>query len=157
MSASFPTPKNWLKTTLLACLVFGLASCKQPQIPEYQAFENFSISKIGLSETVVTADLKYYNPNSYALSLKHADLDIAINDRPVGKSILDTLISIPRQDTFYLPVSMKVNVKQLFNNALSLLLNNEIDVKVTGSVKLGKSGVYFNMPVNYSGKQKIEW
>ncbi|ULQ54400.1 LEA type 2 family protein [Flavihumibacter fluvii] len=152
-----PTRLKWLKITILSAQLFGLASCKQPQIPEYQAFENFTISKFGFSESVVSADLKYYNPNTYALSLKRAELDISINDQPVGKSILDTLIAIPRQDTFYLPVKMKVNMKQLFNNALSLLMNNEIDVKVNGTVKLGKSGVFFNMPVNYAGKQKIEW
>jgi len=157
MQAIFLSRLQWVKILFWTILVFGFASCKQPEIPEYQAFENFTIGKIGLSETVVSADLKYYNPNSYALKLKHADLDVSINHQPVGKSVLDTLITIPKKDTFYLPVSMKVNVKQLFNNALSLLLNNEIDVKVTGTVKLGKSGVYFNMPVNYSGKQKIEW
>lgn len=146
-----------LKRLILASLLFGLSSCKQPQIPEYQAFENFSIRKFGISESVVSADLKYYNPNSYALDLRRAELNFLINDRPVGKSILDTLITIPRQDTFYLPVKMTLSMKQLFNNALSLLLNNEIEVKVNGIVRLGKSGVFFNMPVNYSGKQKIEW
>ena len=157
MSVTTKAGLKGFKLGLAATLLLSLASCKQPQIPEYQAFENFTISKFGISESVVSADLKYYNPNSYALDLKHAELDVAINDRPVGKSILDSLITIPRQDTFYLPVKMKVNMKQLFNNALSLLLNNEIDVKVTGTVKLGKSGVFFNMPVNYAGKQKIEW
>lgn len=148
---------NGLKILFTATLLGGLIGCKKPLIPEYQAFENFSISKMGLSESVVSADLKYYNPNGYALDLKGADLDIRINDRPVGKSVLDTLITIPRQDTFYLPVKMKVNMKQLFSNAISLLMNNEVDVKVNGTVKLGKSGVFFNMPVNYSGKQKIDW
>jgi hypothetical protein len=52
---------------------------------------------------------------------------------------------------------MKVDMKQLFTNALSLLVNNEIDVKVNGTIRLGKSGVYFSMPVNYAGKQTIDW
>jgi LEA14-like dessication related protein len=148
--------KWWLMGLGTLC-VLGLSSCKQPKIPEYQALENFNISKMNLSQAVVSADLKYYNPNAYALSFKHADLDIAINGKPVGKTVLDTLIVIPRLDTFYLPVKMDLNMKQLFNNALSLLLNNEVSVKVTGTVKLGKSGLYFNMPVNYEGKQKLDW
>jgi LEA14-like dessication related protein len=157
MINSNSTACKWLKMLPIVILVIVSSSCKKPKIPEYQAFENFEISKIGLGETVVSADLKYYNPNEFALQLSRADLDIALNDRPVGKSILDTLITIPKRDTFLLPVKMRLNMNQIFSNALSLLLTNEIDVKVNGSVRLGKAGVFFNMPVNYSGKQKIEW
>lgn len=146
-----------IKWAFPALLAIAFGSCKQPQIPEYQAFENFKISTFGLSESVVSADLKYYNPNDFALKLKHADLDLSVNDRHVGHSVLDTLVTIPSRDTFYLPLKMKVDMKQLFTNALSLLMNNEIDLKVTGNIKLGKSGVFFNMPVNYSGKQTINW
>jgi LEA14-like dessication related protein len=151
------TSLKWLRMLPLALGCLTLFSCQKPLIPEYQAFENFGISQIGLGESVVSADLKYYNPNNYALQLKRADLNISLDDKPVGTSILDTLIMIPKRDTFLLPVKMRVNIKQLLSNALSLLLNSEIDVKVNGSVRLGKSGVFFNMPVNYSGKQKIEW
>jgi LEA14-like dessication related protein len=151
------TRLNRLKWLLPIFLLLSFAGCKKPQIPEYQAFENFKISKLGLSESVVSADLKYFNPNEYALDLKHAELDLAVNDRHIGHSVLDTMVTIPRRDTFYLPLKMKVDMMQLFSNALSLLVNNEIDVKVNGTIKMGKSGVFFNIPVNYSGKQKIEW
>ncbi|MBC6489909.1 hypothetical protein BC349_02945 [Flavihumibacter stibioxidans] len=134
-----------------------LAACKQPQIPEYQAFENFRLSKIGMNETVVSADLKYFNPNEYELQFKRADLDISLNDKYVGKTVLDTLIRIPGRDTFYVPVQMKVNLKQLFSNAFSMLLTNEMEVKVNGVIRIGRSGFFMNMPVNYSGKQGIDW
>ncbi|WP_172644654.1 LEA type 2 family protein [Flavihumibacter sp. ZG627] len=142
---------------MLALPILVMVGCRQPQIPEYQAFENFRINSMGLKESVVSADLKYYNPNDFALQLKGADLGVTLNDKAVGRSVLDTLIIIPRKDTFLLPVKMKVDMKQLFNNALALLMNSEIDVKVNGTVKLGKSGVFFNMPVNYSGKQQVQW
>ena len=142
---------------MVALPILVMAGCRQPEIPEYQAFENFRINSVGLKESVVSADLKYYNPNDFALQLKGADLGVTLNDKAVGRSILDTLITIPRKDTFLLPVKMKVDMKQLFNNALALLVNSEIDVKVNGTVKLGKSGVFFNMPVNYSGKQQVQW
>ncbi|KIC90136.1 hypothetical protein HY58_12300 [Flavihumibacter sp. ZG627] len=151
------TRLKWLKLIMLALPILVMVGCRQPQIPEYQAFENFRINSMGLKESVVSADLKYYNPNDFALQLKGADLGVTLNDKAVGRSVLDTLIIIPRKDTFLLPVKMKVDMKQLFNNALALLMNSEIDVKVNGTVKLGKSGVFFNMPVNYSGKQQVQW
>lgn len=146
-----------LKWLLAAAPLAFLGACKQPQIPEYQAFENFRINKVGLGESVVSADIKYYNPNHFALQLRGAELDVSINNRYVGRTVLDTLVTIPKLDTFYLPMQMKVDMKQLVSNALSLLINSEIDVKVNGKVKMGKSGVYFNVPVNYQGKQEIDW
>lgn len=149
-----------LKSPLIAFLILtllGMTACRQPVIPEYQALENFSLAKIGMNETVVSADLKYYNPNNYDLQFRRADLAIAINNRAVGNTILDTLIRIPKKDTFYVPVQMKVNMKQLLGNALSLLLNNELDIKVNGTIRMGRSGLFMNIPVNYHGKQKINW
>jgi LEA14-like dessication related protein len=144
-----------LSLVLLALL--GFTACRQPEIPEYQALENFSLGKIGMNETVVSADLKYYNPNNYELQFRRADLAIAINNKPVGNTVLDTLIRIPKKDTFYVPVQMKVNMKQLLGNAFSLLLNNELDIKVNGTIRMGRSGFFMNLPVNYEGKQKIDW
>ncbi|WP_157474077.1 LEA type 2 family protein [Flavihumibacter petaseus] len=157
MSINTLRRRKQLITAVLLFLSFGLFSCSKPVIPEYQAFENFQLSKISLGETVVSADLKYYNPNPYPLQLKHADLAIRLEDKPVGTTVLDTLITIPEKDTFYIPVSLKVNMKQLLSNALTLLMQSEIDVKVDGTVKMGKSGIFFNMPVHYAGKQKIEF
>ena len=143
--------------SLVLLALLGLTACRQPEIPEYQALENFSLGKIGMNETVVSADLKYYNPNNYELQFRRADMAIAINNKPVGNTVLDTLIRIPKKDTFYVPVQMKVNMKQLLGNAFSLLLNNELDIKVNGTIRMGRSGFFMNLPVNYEGKQKIDW
>ena len=143
--------------SLVLLALLGTTACRQPEIPEYQALENFSLGKIGMNETVVSADLKYYNPNNYELQFRRADLAIAINNKPVGNTVLDTLIRIPKKDTFYVPVQMKVNMKQLLGNAFSLLLNNELDIKVNGTIRMGRSGFFMNLPVNYEGKQKIDW
>jgi LEA14-like dessication related protein len=148
--------KKLLVPVLLAPLL-SLSGCRQPEIPEYQALENLSFGKIGMKETVVSADLKYYNPNGYPLPFRSANLAISVNDKPVGTTVLDTLIRIPKRDTFYIPVQMKVNMKQLLGNALTLLMNDELDIKVTGTVRVGRSGIMMNLPVNYQGKQKIEW
>lgn len=155
-----PTIKSTVKKlgiAFVALPLFSIISCRQPEIPEYQALENFRFGKIGMKETVVSADLKYYNPNGYALQFRRADLAISVNDRPVGTTILDTLIHIPKKDTFYIPVQMKVNLKQLMGNALTLLMNDELDIKVNGTIRMGRSGFFMNLPVNYQGKQKIEW
>jgi hypothetical protein len=87
--------------------------------------------------------------------MKKADLDIYIDDQFVGHTLIDTLINIPRRDTFNIPVSVDVEMKKLFPNALSILLKEEVELKIEGTAKLGKSGIFLNVPVKYKGKQRI--
>jgi len=139
--------------------IFGLAtlfSCAKPKTPEYISFQNVRVQKLGMSESMVSADVKYFNPNSFNLQLKSADLDVYFNEKFVGHSTLDTLIRIPGRDTFYVPIAMKVNLKDLMKNAVQLLLNPEIKVKVTGNAKVGKGGLFKNFPIDYEGKQRVD-
>jgi LEA14-like dessication related protein len=109
-----------------------------------------------MSESVISADLRYYNPNNFRLKLKEGELDVSVNDTYMGHSKLDTLLEIPRLDTFSIPVKLKVDVKTLLSKAASVLLTNEMVVKLDGNAKLGKSGIYFNVPIHYEGKQRLD-
>ena len=141
---------------LIGFLILALFSCSKPKEPQYLDFENLHIQKAGISESIVGADIKYYNPNSFNLQLKEAHLDLYINDKYVGHSDLDTLIHIPAKDTFYVPVSVKLNLGDLFKNALQLFLNPEVKLKIEGNAKVGKAGLYKNFPVSYEGKERID-
>ena len=44
-------------------------------------------------------------------------------------------------------------MKNLLKNGFATLLGKEVNLKMTGSVKLGKANVYKNFPVNYEGVQ----
>ena len=148
------------KSLSLSCLAFVVVlmgiGCAKPKEPQYLDIENLQVLKAGLSESIVGADLKYYNPNSYKLQLRKANLDLYVNDKYVGHSDLDTLIHIPALDTFYVPITMKLNLGDLVKNAVQLLLNPEVKLKIQGSAKVGKSGIYKNFPVNYEGKERID-
>jgi LEA14-like dessication related protein len=122
---------------------------------EYQDYKNFHLDKLGFGASRVTLDLQYYNPNNFGLQLKKTDLDIFINNTFLGHSASDTLINIPRRDTFLLPIKFDMDMKNVFKNAFNSLTGSEVLVKVTGRVKVGKANVYMSMPVNYEGKHKF--
>src|SRR5687768_8017668 len=82
-------------------------SCSKPKDLEYLDFENFQVHELGMGESVISADLKYYNPNNFRLKLKDGELDVSLNDTFMGHSKLDTLLEIPRRDTFLIPLKMK--------------------------------------------------
>jgi LEA14-like dessication related protein len=146
---------NSISVFVLFCLL-SFISCKQPQAPQYGGLENFKVNTLGVGESAVSADLKYFNPNHFTMKLKYGEMDVYINNRFVGKTLLDTMTFIPARDSFLIPVSMKVDMKQIYSNALDILLTHEATIKLDGFAKLGKAGLYFDVPIKYEGKQNIE-
>ena len=142
-----------LKVFLGALIAFVFSSIFKE--PEFVDARNFAITSLGIKTSTVYTDLFYYNPNGFSIQLKRADLDVYIDDRFVGHSLIDTLINIPKRDTFSIPISMDVEMKRLFPNALAILLNEEVELKIEGTAKLGKSGIFLNLPVRYKGKHKM--
>jgi LEA14-like dessication related protein len=123
--------------------------------PEFIDARNFELKSLVVKTSTVSADLFYYNPNNLGLQLKKAELDVYIDDKFLGHSLLDTLIFIPKKGTFSFPVNMEVEMKNIFPNAFSLLTKTEIDLRIEGTAKVGKGGVFLNIPVRYQGKQRI--
>ena len=142
------------KPKLLCCiLVFTIFSCATPKPLEYQTFHNFSIQKLGFTSSTIKLDLEYFNPNNFGMQLKNSDLDIFIDGNLLGHSSFDTLITIPRRNTFILPIKFDVDMQNIFKNAWSTLTGKEVLVRLTGKLRIGKANVYMSLPVNYESKE----
>ena len=139
---------------IILVLIF-MTSCRAPQDLVYKDFQNLKIEKLGFASSKLKMDLLYYNPNNFGLQLKRTDLDIFIDGTFMGHVLQEYQVSVPKRSDFSLPIEMDVDMKNVFSNTLNSLLNKEVTVKATGSVKLGKMNVYKSFPVNYESKQKI--
>jgi LEA14-like dessication related protein len=146
------SPSIVLAIAVMSLITFG---CSKLTAPVYYDFLNFRIDSVGEVQSVVSAELKYYNPNNYNLQLKQGEVDVYLNQQLAGHSFLDSLIVIPGKDTFYLPVKMRVDMKAITSNVLSILLNKEVDIKLQGKARIGRSGFYMNVPILYEGKQPL--
>ena len=133
-----------------------LVACAKPKQPQYLGFQNVRMEKAGLSESIVGADVKFFNPNKYNLRLRKASLDLYLNENYVGHSDLDTLIVAPALDSFSVPVRLNLQLKQVLKNGFELILNPDVMLKVKGNARIGKSGIYVNVPIDYQGKQRID-
>jgi len=149
---------NKYLSTAKACafvLLLGWATgCRQPDAPEYYGFQDPQIGHNGSMTTLATT-LKMYNPNPYALKLLHADVDVSLNGKPAGHSVLDSTIVIPMKDTFFVPVSMQVDMRSIFSNALSMLMEKQATISLDGHVKIKRGLFTFNRPFHYDGKQDL--
>ena len=141
---------------VLIVLVALMAGCRQPEPAEYFGFENLQVGQVVAGKTNLSAIVKLYNPNSFRLALKRAEVDIALNGQHAGHSLLDSTILIPAKDTFYVPVTLQLDLKGLFSNALQLLMGKrEATMVVDGRVKVRKGLFTFNRSFHYEGKQDL--
>jgi len=146
-----------LKLTVLFLSLLTIVSCatqKEVRNLQYQEVKNFRLAKLDLDRPEVSMDVQFYNPNTFGLTLKDAKLDLYINNAFIGSASLTRSFSVPGMDTFLLPVTLVPDFKNVFPNALQLLFNKEVDVRIQGSVKAGK-GLFITVPINYEGRQKL--
>ena len=155
--------KQWNDRVGRICLLFvataamAFAGCSQPKALVYKDLRNFRVQELTLQRVTVVLDLLFYNPNNYGLSLKNGDLDAYFNSKFLGKAILDERTAIPARDTFLLPVSVTADLSNILTNALEVLTNSnaEVLVRLQGSIRAGKGGVFIGVPVKYEGRQRI--
>ena len=134
-------------------LTLAILSCSSPKALEYQTFRNFSVQKLGFTSSTIKLDLQYYNPNNFGMQLKNSDLYIFVDGNLLGHSSFDTLIRIPRRDTFMLPIKFDVDMQNIYKNAWNTLTGKEVLVRLTGKLKVGKANVFMSLPVNYETKE----
>lgn len=142
----------------LFCLTLALflLSCGQVKEPDFKGIENVRITKFGLSESSLTLDLYYFNPNNTRLKLKSAEGEAWIENNYLGSFSMDTLIHIPAKGDFRLPVKLQVDMGKIFKNSLLTFLSKEVTIKVEGKARVGKGFIYINYPIRYEGKQNLE-
>jgi LEA14-like dessication related protein len=143
------------RNILLPLFLFCLLSCKYPKNLEYKDIRHFKLQQAKFQQPKVTMDISLFNPNNYAMRLKQADIDVFINGNKVGKMQIPRAVHIPSRDTFVLPATLSVDLRNALPNALQLVMNSEVNIKLIGTVKAGRHGIFITVPLNYEGKQDI--
>jgi LEA14-like dessication related protein len=134
-----------------------LAACQSSPVkePVFIESKNFRVGKLGLQKSTVNMTLDYFNPNGFALTLENADLEVYVENKYVGKTILNERISIPAKDTFSIPVKIDVEMKNLVSNLMMVGLNEDVELKLKGTARLKKAGIGITLPIDYAGRHKL--
>lgn len=150
---------RWLNESIAACRYYAVAiciffsffsSCRRPKELVYQDVENFRLQRTSLA-----FDVRLYNPNNLKVKLKKADLDVFLEGRHAGAVKMKEAVMIEKLDTFLLPVILDVDMANVLPNALQLLTKPEVTLKVSGTAKAGRHGIFIPIPVRYEGKQRV--
>ena len=145
--------QKWIIAFALATALF---SCAKMKDPVFKGIENVKMDGLGVSESFVTLDIRYTNPNKFQGRLKSAEGDAWIDSVFLGHFTVDTLVLIPPNQDFLVPVKLKVDMKQMLRHSLTAFMKEEVLLRITGIARAGKSGVYRNFSLNYTGKQNLQ-
>lgn len=137
-------------------ILFFAIGCGKPIQPTYLGYQNLRLGKVGTKSNVLMSDIKFYNPNKYALNVKQAEMDVYFNDRLLGHTSMNNMVSLPPMDTTLVPFTVEASVTDLLANTAQIFLNPNVRVKIQGNAKAGRGGFFVNIPINYQGTQRIQ-
>ena len=140
--------------TFIALVIFQ-TSCHEPKSLEFREFKNLTLDKLSFAGAALKVDLVYYNPNNFGLQLNRTDLDVYVDSTFLGHSSQDIQVNISKRDVFTIPLKLDLDVKNLLKNGITSMLNKSVSVRVLGSVKVGKAGIYKSFPVDYTSIQNF--
>jgi LEA14-like dessication related protein len=143
----------YLITTFAVLFIIFLSGCQKPKDLVFKEFKNLSVDKLTFAGAALKVDLVYYNPNNISLQLSKTDLDIYVDSTFLGHSSQDIQVKVPKRENFTIPLKVDLDVKNLLKNGISSMFNKDVKVRVLGSVKLGKVGIYKSFPVDYTSVQ----
>ncbi len=137
----------------LVLVITSILSCSSPKDLEFLGMHSLTLQRLGYDHSTLIAGIEYYNPNSFGMELRQSSLDVYVNGNFLGHSSSDSLIRIPRRDSFLLPLNFDLNMQNLYRNLWSTLSGKEMTIRLSGKLKIGKAGIFMIMPVNYETRQ----
>jgi len=136
----------------LVTLPFFLLSstCSKVKELEYIAMKNTKLEKIAIHSGKINLDLEYYNPNNFGVDIKETFMEVYIDDNYLGVAEQKVKLKVPKQSNFLFPITIQFDpMKSLGLFAKTYLTKkNSIKLRIKGTTRIGKKGVYIKVPFN---------
>ena len=109
--------KTLISTLVITAMLF--VSCKaykDVQEPQFRDVQNLRLIDVGLLQSKAGADLIYYNPNNYGVTLSSARGDLYLDNKYVGRFELANKVTVKRRGEFTIPAIFKLdNISAIMN------------------------------------------
>lgn len=125
---------------VLACL---LSSCSAYKEVELTDITNVEVLKLDARSVALRVDARINNPNGFTIAVEEPDVDLFLNDRFIGKGLLDSPLVLDRKAVNVYPVYLHADLEG--GPLLVLLLTgafngDPVKLSAKGTVA-GRSGV----------------
>ena len=133
-----------------------------PKSPSFINLDNVKILSANARKVVLQGDAIFNNPNAIAGKLIKTDIHIKINDVDITDIEQTTLINVPKNSNFTVPVNFSFNPEKLvqdnegfLQNAIKSFLSNELTIEYAGYVTIEVLGIGFDVPIDYTEKVSL--
>lgn len=125
---------------ILSALVL-LSACATFQEPEFRGTEGLKMDKMEGKEISLSAGVKVYNPNWYALKIKPSTVEVYLEDKLMGKVKLTKKIKLKAKQESSLSVPLLATLEEgAMFTALRYATKEQVKVRIKGKVK---GGIFF--------------
>lgn len=131
--------------SLIGSLVLAsvLASCSAYKEVELTDITNVEVLNLDASSVALRVDARINNPNGFSIAVEEPDVDLFLNDRFIGKGVLDSALVLERKAASVYPVYLHADLEG--GPLLVLLLTgafngDPVKLSAKGTVA-GRSGV----------------
>jgi len=140
---------------LLTFNLFFLTGCSSFKAPVMKGIEKIDLGKIGLTQSTLSFNVLFHNPNKIGLKLKTVNGNAWVDGNPLGDFVVDTLIKIPKNADFNIPVKLKLDMKHFVENMSTAFLGKKVLLKLKGTARIGKGMVFKNYPIEIERKEAL--
>jgi len=136
--------------------IFGACAPKEPVALRSVKDINVDVDKNGAA--LLTAKLVLYNPNPVRMRLREINIDVFLNGKKAAESDQQLDVRVPSKNEFYVPLEVKVSLKELglMDTLLGLLGGRKFDVVYDGYIVVRSKGIKVKIPLHYEGQFKLK-
>ena len=102
------------------------------------------------------ADLIYYNPNSFGVTLSSARGDVYIDNKYIGRFELADKVSVKKRGEFIIPAILKLDNLSAIKNQNDIYKKKEVLVRIEGTAQLTKVGFSKEIPIKYEKMESVD-
>ena len=130
-------------------IILSSSTCKDAlKTPTYIGTENTKLENIGVQNTAIATNIKYYNPNNFGISIKETELKIFIEGDYMADAEQIMPTDVAKNSNFSFPVIAKFNPLKMLGKAMLFMSKKPIHYKIVGTAKIGKGAFFIKVPVN---------
>ena len=147
-----------LISTLALALIVVFSSCssvRNVNEPEFRDISNIRLINVGVLQTTAGADLVFYNPNDFGITLANARGDVYLDNAFFGRFDLAERVSVRRHSEFIIPVTFRIDNIGAIKNQRDIYKKKEALLRVAGYALVKKSGFSKEIPIRYEHMENI--
>lgn len=138
-----------LTVLLLCCLPLLFAGCFDYDDVEFVRLGGMQLEEMGTRSATLNLQIELMNPNPYTITVRPSEVDVFVNDEPVGKAYLLNKLSIKRKKTRIVDARIKLDgVEGIMFKLMKWRLQENIELRFKGKVKGGVYGITKKFDVN---------